>query len=348
VRIASTTLTGSNADIIIDGLLSVTDQVDAHVIIDTGAKDNTIELVQEKFGSKAIIVNYTWINDFSHARNFALKKAHELGFDWVITLDTDERIIFNNDTVKEFMDSEYEVVGMKARGGHYGKERMFKLPVGDGYSGPTHEAFPGYKFKHSTFKNAVFWEVPKSLEALKHKFERDIVILKKHTAKNPTDPRWFYYLGESYKNTGQYEKSIQAYKKCHQLNGWAEESGWACFRIAECYVALKDFRSAADTVLEGLKRFPGAAELHWMAGWCEYYCGRYSNALFHAKYAIAGGMVEGFQKEVDRIGFKHPAALYEAPYDLASWSYKMMGNDVLAQEYKEKHKAALELRMAAY
>lgn len=344
MKIISTTLTGSNESIIVDALNSVTDHVDHHLIIDTGAKDNTVSLVKGIFGDKCTIINYTWKDDFSDARNFALNSAAELGYDYAITVDTDERIEFRGDSLRQIMDGGYEVASMKSKGGHYGKERVFKLPVTEKYFGPTHECFPGYKFRRIEFPNAVFWETPKSWEGLTHKFNRDIKILEKHTKKNPNDPRWFYYLGESYKNTRQYDKSIQAYKRCYDLNGWDEESAWSCFRMAECFVALNKFREAADVCMDGLKRHSGISELHWMAGWCEYKCGRYQKAVFHAKYAIAGGYVDGFQHEVSRIGFKHPPGLFESPYDLLAWSYKMLGDEVKFEEYKSKHSNALKRR----
>ena len=44
--IVSTTLTGSNADIIGDALASVLEQVDRCIVIDTGAKDDTVEVAR--------------------------------------------------------------------------------------------------------------------------------------------------------------------------------------------------------------------------------------------------------------------------------------------------------------
>jgi glycosyltransferase involved in cell wall biosynthesis len=67
-------------------LESVKDVVDEIVIVDTGSTDNTVKIAKE-FGAK--IFHFDWINDFSAARNFALK--HSTG-DWILYLDADERL----------------------------------------------------------------------------------------------------------------------------------------------------------------------------------------------------------------------------------------------------------------
>lgn len=67
-------------------LESIEDVVDEIVIVDTGSKDNTLKIANE-FGAK--VYHFEWINDFSAARNFALKQSTG---DWILYLDADERL----------------------------------------------------------------------------------------------------------------------------------------------------------------------------------------------------------------------------------------------------------------
>ena len=69
-----------------DCFLSIKDLVDEIVLVDTGSTDNTIKIAEE-FGAK--VFNFTWVNDFSAARNFALGKSTG---DWILYLDADERL----------------------------------------------------------------------------------------------------------------------------------------------------------------------------------------------------------------------------------------------------------------
>src|SRR5512141_230410 len=93
--IVTTTLTGSNADIIGDALASVLPQVDRCIVIDTGAKDDSIDVARRVAGEKLLVREFAWINDFAAARNFALQAAVDAGGEWAVTVDTDERLLFD-------------------------------------------------------------------------------------------------------------------------------------------------------------------------------------------------------------------------------------------------------------
>lgn len=65
---------------------SVQDIVDEIILVDTGSTDNTLKIAEE-FGAK--IFHFEWINDFSAARNYALKQSTG---NWILYLDADERL----------------------------------------------------------------------------------------------------------------------------------------------------------------------------------------------------------------------------------------------------------------
>lgn len=65
-------------------LNSVKGVVDEMVVLDTGSTDRTVEIAQE-FGAK--VYHFEWCNDFSIARNEALKYVRGK---WVLVLDADE------------------------------------------------------------------------------------------------------------------------------------------------------------------------------------------------------------------------------------------------------------------
>lgn len=70
-------------------LASVRDVVDQIVVLDTGSTDRTVAIAQE-FG--ASVHAFEWCNDFSTARNAALKYVQG---DWVLVLDADETLVPN-------------------------------------------------------------------------------------------------------------------------------------------------------------------------------------------------------------------------------------------------------------
>src|ERR1035437_8094177 len=65
-------------------LRSVQAIVDEIVIVDTGSTDDTLQIARD---FHARIFHFSWVDDFSAARNQALAKATG---DWVLVFDADE------------------------------------------------------------------------------------------------------------------------------------------------------------------------------------------------------------------------------------------------------------------
>jgi glycosyltransferase involved in cell wall biosynthesis len=143
--IVSTTLTGSNSDIIGDALASVLQQVDRCIVIDTGAKDDTIDIARRLAGDKLLLREFPWKDDFAAARNFALEAAAEAGATWAVTLDTDERLLFDRDfdLARALARTQAQVCMVVDDVGSYSKERIVRLPAKVRWEGPTHECLMG-------------------------------------------------------------------------------------------------------------------------------------------------------------------------------------------------------------
>ena len=333
MRIVSTTLTGNNESIIEDALRSVVDWVDACLVVDTGATDESLQRARAIAGDKLVVRRLEWRNDFAAARNFCLDAASELGFDWAVTLDTDERLHLGALQVRSELERATEgVLYVGDAGHHYVKERFFRLPARERWSGPTHEAFAAYKVGCRTLDGITFSELAKSAEDYQRKFRRDAQALASHTAANPGDPRWHFYLGESHRNLREHEQAVAAYDRCAALKGWDEESAWACYRAAECLCALERYEDALNRLTVGLARHAGIAELAWLAGFVCYRLGRDAQAVYWAQMAIVHGSFRGDEAAIPRIGFRDPVGLWEGPYDVLRWAEKRRGNGQAADD----------------
>lgn len=67
----------------LDSIINLCDEI---VVVDTGCKDRTMEIVRE-YGYKVKTYYFEWCNDFSAARNFAMSKIHTT---YSFTVDADE------------------------------------------------------------------------------------------------------------------------------------------------------------------------------------------------------------------------------------------------------------------
>jgi len=332
-RIVTTTLTGGNREIIGDALRSVVDWVDWCLLIDTGVSDDTVEIAREIAGDKLIVREFPWREDFAASRNFALQAAAELGADWAVTLDSDERIVLGSSDARSLLTaSDADALHVKHVGGTYAKERFFRLPARGRYVGPTHEAFISEGARIGTLPGVLFEELPKSAEDYRRKAERDVSILSCHTAEHPDDPRWFYYLGDSLTGLGRHDEAIAAFRICASLKGWDEEGAWAQYRVAELFLRIGRPEEAVEACAAGMARHAGLAELPWLAAYASWQARRPAQAVYWARLAIAMGHFAGAGLSVARVGFRHPPGLWEGPYDVLRFALRKIGDDAGADE----------------
>jgi tetratricopeptide (TPR) repeat protein len=74
------------SEFIEDCLRSLAGAVDEIVIVDTGSRDDTIEIARR---FPIALYQFPWCNDFSAARNYALDRANS---NWILYIDADERL----------------------------------------------------------------------------------------------------------------------------------------------------------------------------------------------------------------------------------------------------------------
>ena len=74
------------------------------------------------------------------------------------------------------------------------------------------------------------------------RWERDLGILLKAYAENPTEPRTVFYLAQTYSCLGDKENALRFYELRTQLPSWEEENYEAMYRLAEVVedLATKD------------------------------------------------------------------------------------------------------------
>jgi tetratricopeptide (TPR) repeat protein len=344
--IVATTLSGNAEADIGDALRSVVEWVDWCLVIDTGITDETLRLAREIAGPKLVVREFPWANDFGVARDFALAAAHDLGADWAMTLDTDERIDLQGlDVHRALRETTADTLHVTHAAGTYGKERFFRLPARGAWRGPTHEAYSGGG-SLATLPQIVFDELGKDEAQYWRKAERDIAILTQHIAQHPLDPRWHYYLGDSLAGLDRHEEAVAAFRACAELRGWDEESAWALYRAAESLLALGRPVDAIEACAEGMSRHAGLGELPWLAAYAAWQADRPEQAVYWARISVMLGFYLGSGSTVPRIGFRHLPALWEGPFDVLRFALRRTGDQAGADEAERLYAAARAAREA--
>jgi tetratricopeptide (TPR) repeat protein len=86
----------------------------------------------------------------------------------------------------------------------------------------------------------------------KNKFIKDAALLQKEVDKDPTNSRNVFYLAQSYRDCGEYQKAIYYYKQRILLGGWIEEVFYSQYQIGCCAEKLGQIEEA---ILNHLKAY---------------------------------------------------------------------------------------------
>ena len=288
---------------------SVIDQVDKVLLVDTGITDDSIKLAQQAAGDKLILTQFEWCNDFAAARNFCLNQVRRLGGTWYLMLDSDEWYTFHTNLKAQLVGD----CGLIAsHDGNYYRERIIRVTSKLHWVGRTHEAVEGEGHRER-IPGITVEGAKKTPEQFKQKLNRDLESLKLSDLSNP---RWVYYLGQTYEDLGQLVDAISAYQDCWELPGWPEQQAWACYRAAICQIKLNDYVTAAQTCTIGLTKHAAFPELAWLAGWCFYKLGRAQDSAIWAKMAQA---ITATPYPEKRIGFRDCFGWHRGPANLLTF-----------------------------
>lgn len=246
-----------------DCLKSVEGVVDEIVIVDTGSTDKTIDIAKKY---KAKLFNFKWINDFSAARNFALKQCTG---SWILYLDADERLKEESKReVKEVIKITKKtavfcgVISNDGKGSTFNimsYVRLFSNSPNIYFTGAVHEQIvPSLKENNYDFVTSGIkilhegYEI--SDEKLNLKAKRNLNILLNDFATEPTGYK-AYHLGVSFVVLNEFDKAIvyffEAIKdKTLEANHLAH-----CYRYLAAYELniSKNLDAALSYASEGLK-----------------------------------------------------------------------------------------------
>ena len=226
----------NESEIILDCLRSISDYLDYWVIYDTGSTDGTQDIIRNYFkevGISGELVESEWVN-FGHNRTEVLERAYNTA-DYLILLDADFIVNIVDNNFKQALSDNNMSYLIKYTGDlDYRQSLLVSGHVQWKYIGVTHE----YIHSETPVEKGNF-----DLLTIDHKhtganrgdkFSRDIALLVAALKDDPSNDRYCFYLGQSYKDNGENEKAIQWYTKRVELGGWDEEVYYSLYSIGIC------------------------------------------------------------------------------------------------------------------
>lgn len=251
--------------------------VDEIILVDTGSTDKTKQIA-EKFGAK--VYDFKWVNDFSAARNFSLKKAKG---DWILVLDADE-LVSEDDfkRLRSLMEEDADAYFLDQR--NYTQDtKVFGWKPPDNYvecRGKGYSSNPLVRFfrnkKGVEFSNAIHEMIDKSLEKigakvsdsgipihhygylrpedfLNQKREKYLDIGLEQIKKTPDNPRPYYEVALIYKNTGRLDEAEEHLKKVAELD---PNYKLVYTNLGEIYTRKRNLKKAVECYRKSMELKP--------------------------------------------------------------------------------------------
>lgn len=191
------------------------------VICDTGSTDGTPTFIQKYFDEKGIpgkLYFHDWIS-FGHNRSLAFQMVREVkGIDYIWVIDADDYIV-NIQFPPRMTDDSY-MLEYHEKDNVYSRRQLFKASLNWSYRGVVHEyAYSSEETTISRIPSVVVGRRSGSRNRDPFKYHKDAELLL-NALKKRDDPdleaRYLFYLGQSYQDSLQKEKAIEAYLLCLQ------------------------------------------------------------------------------------------------------------------------------------
>lgn len=223
-------------------LTSVSPYISYWVIVDTGSKDNTIQVIKEtmdELGIPGELHERPWVN-FEVNRTESLELAKDkCDFRWII--DADDTFSLDDPNINPFcvLNKEFDSyhISYKLHNLKYFRAQIVRSDEDWVYKGVLHEYLHLEK-ENQKSGQIVGCHVDADISPLKRansvieKYAKDAEILKEALEKEPDNTRYMFYLAQSYRDSNQPQNSLEAYQKRVEAGGWPEEVYYSMYMIA--------------------------------------------------------------------------------------------------------------------
>lgn len=271
-------------------LMSVKEIADEIIIVDTGSKDNTIEIAR-KYTDK--IYFHQWNNSFSEARNHSLKYATG---EWIFQIDADEELIKDDIPVlfKALKNPEIDAIMVqivsslnsgKSESRH-NVERIFRNNGKIHYEGRVHNRLVGFENPGLYPVRLMHYGYDLDKETSEMKFQRRIELLKKDRVEDPANPLIHHYLGCAYHSHGLYKETLESSLSAIKLAEDKKDSNpiflWSRYNAAMSYYKLKDYGNTEQMALSAIEQDSSHIDSHFVLTLVYYDQKKWQNMMHHA------------------------------------------------------------------
>lgn len=276
---------------------SVKPFIDEIIIVDTGSKDQTVNIAQQ-YGAK--VFHIPWENDFAKARNVSLEHATS---DWVLHLDADEQLesqdiemllsFIASDTAEAYfcliINHLYESTGDKMV---FPSIRLWRNRPEYRFTGALHEQIAPSITQQNPSKPMQLAQIrihhygySQQVVQEKNKTDRNLKIALDEVRNRPKAPFPRYNLAMEYARLNRNSEAAKEFQLALDYMDQPKEL-WVpnlYKNYGNTLIKMRKFPEVMKVVDQGLEHFPDFIDLVYLKAGCYFNTGQFPQAigLFH-------------------------------------------------------------------
>lgn len=237
--------------------------VDRYTILDTGSTDGTQDLIRDALsGIPGNVLEEPFV-DFATSRNRALE-LH--GQSTMFTIMPNGDVLEGGAELRTFLeqhrDDEAGAYRVRIAPGHYYHPLVMRTGRGWRYKWRTHECAVG-PLLGSVISGVTVWRDrgARTDAEWRARWTRDLDLLHRDRAEDPSDPRPYFYLGQTHECLGQFAEALAFFERRAELGGYFDEVFEAKFRIGKMKQLLgRSWADVQQAYLDAYAQDPRRAE----------------------------------------------------------------------------------------
>jgi tetratricopeptide (TPR) repeat protein len=244
-------------------LASYRPYIDSWTILDTGSTDGTQDLVRGELAGIPGTLHEEPFVDFATSRNRALD-LH--GISTVFSIMPNGDVLQGGAELRTFLEAHTRdragAYRVRIAPGHYYHPLVMRCGAGWRYKWRTHECAMGPDLGPQIPGVTVHRDRGQRTDAeWRQRWERDLVLLNQDREADLSDPRPYFYLGQTHECLGQYAEALPFFEQRATMGGYFDEVFEAKLRIGKMKEKIgRPWAEVQQAYLEAYAHDPRRAE----------------------------------------------------------------------------------------
>jgi glycosyltransferase involved in cell wall biosynthesis len=323
-RLSATLIVRDESAFIEECLDSLAGVVDEIVLVDTGSRDDTIDIALN-FPIK--LHHFRWCDNFSSARNYAIEQATG---DWILYIDADERFKApDQEALQHILDDQTKVAWTlrlypRVNWTPYAELRLFRNDPALRFKGVIHESIGHAVASVCARDRRDIGHCRLELHHVgyegdqRHKIPRNVPLLRAYLDREPDRIYCWWHLGESLRLAGDDQGAMDAWTRgvamVRARDRPALDLGDSLAHLSLIKLQWARGMPIANLLDEALDFFPGHLALQWI--W--------------AKLCIEGGGYARAKSVLERLAAIEPESYFDPKIAYDKALFRHLSREALA------------------